>query len=491
MTQRALPISILILFISAIWIVFDQHGAINNDGVLYLQQAHLFALGETQQAMQLYPWPFFSYFIAQLHQLSSLTLQNAAQLINVLAFVIASYFFLKTLLLISQEKLVLPAGLLVLLTSIPIMDDYLPMLLRDNGMWAGLTAGIYFYLRWLQTPLVKHALLFQLCLIVGALFRPELFVFNLIIPLASIWLKPHTLNKSQAFFLSGLLIMMGFIVAIFALGYLALSGQLAQLHTGRLMEIYQRPLAMMSELLSPLPMQIQANEYLKLLIDQHALGLKYTFILYVIFAKWLSTVGLLHLSTAYLAIRQRLLDATFIKPLGLLFAVSFAITAINLPVHYILTSRYWVMNLWVVYVISALGLAWLLRALYAGQWRNRRWAKLALILVLIGHMLVVLLDSHRSNPDQQVQNWIKQQGVAIDQLYIDNPRLCFYLGRFDCAAIGLDGAIKQQYPYLILHFYRYQDYQEIAGYEIVEKFPHRKKKPSFVIYRRLSSDHHD
>lgn len=478
-----LPFFLLIL-LASVWVVFDQHGIINNDGVLYLRQANLFAQGDIEAAKAIYPWPFFSYLIAQVHLLSGLSLLYSAQLINIVLFVVAFYFFLKSLTLISKESSILLAGFLVIVTSIPILDDYMPMLMRDNGMWAGFTAGLYFYLQWHKSPTVLNALLFQFCFILGAIFRPEIIMLNLIIPIASLWVKPTNVSKSAAFAVSGLFLWAGALLGLLYLGYHAMNGDLANLNTGRLLELYERPKAVLENLLSPLPMSITTDyHYLHVMMDDHALALKYLFIAYVVAYKWVAVLGFLHLAAAYIAIKRRLVSPQFVKPLLLVFVISFAITAINLPTNYILSRRYWVMNLWVVYLVSALGLAFVIRELFTGAWKRIWWAKVAFVALILGYMAVVLFDSHGKNPDMETVTWLKLHQVDVSKTYIDNKRVCFYLGSFDCESIGIDQAKQAAYPFLVLYFDRYQDMVEVEGYEVVKKvFDHNK--PAFVIYQK-------
>lgn len=484
MNNRSLPFFILLLIIASAWVVFDQHGIINNDGVLYLRQANLFAQGDIEAAKAMYSWPFFSYLIAQVHVLSGISLLYSAQLINIVLFVAACYFFLKSLMLISKEQSILLAGFLVIVTSIPILDDYMPMLMRDNGMWAGFTAGLYFYLQWHKAPTVINALLFQICFILGAIFRPEVIILNLLIPIASLWVRPANVSRSAAFGVSGLLLWLGGLLGLVYLGYHAMSGDLANLNTGRLLELYERPKAVIENLLSPLPMGITTDyHYLHVMMDDHALALKYLFITYVVAYKWVAVLGFLHLAAAYIAIKRRLLSPQFVKPLLVVFVISFAITAINLPTNYVLSRRYWVMNLWVVYLVSALGLAYVIRELFTGAWKRLWWAKIAFVALMLGYMAVVLFDSHRKNPDMEAASWLKAHQVDVSRTYIDNKRLCFYLGSFDCESVGIEQAKQSAYPYLVLYFNRYQDVIEVDGYQVAHQVLDHDR-PAFVIYKK-------
>ena len=132
---------VLLILVSVLIIVFQQ-GAINRDGIRYITQSQYIVEGNWDKAMAVYNWPFFSILIAGLHQLTELSLQYVAHTINVTLFVLAGFFFIKNVTLVSHNKTPVFFATLILLTSIPLMDDYLGMILRDQGQWAGFMMGV-------------------------------------------------------------------------------------------------------------------------------------------------------------------------------------------------------------------------------------------------------------------------------------------------------------------------------------------------------------
>ena len=153
--------NIVLLTLISIFVILLQQGAINRDGILYLTQSQYIAEGNWEKAMTVYNWPFFSILIASLQKFTGLSLQYAAHTIDVTSFVIASFFFIKNVTLVSRNKTTVFFATLILLTSIPIMDDYLGMVLRDQGQWAGFMMGVYGYLRWINNPRWSWALFWQ------------------------------------------------------------------------------------------------------------------------------------------------------------------------------------------------------------------------------------------------------------------------------------------------------------------------------------------
>ena len=148
----------LLIMLIAMWSVVIQDGHINRDGLLYLKQAYLIAEGDWKDGLALYPWPFFSILIAIFHKVSGLHLQVVAHLIDLALFGIAVWFYLKTLKLIYKQKNIIFYGGIILLSFIPIMDDYVGMVLRDHGLWAGCMMGTYFYFVYLKDKAFKNNL---------------------------------------------------------------------------------------------------------------------------------------------------------------------------------------------------------------------------------------------------------------------------------------------------------------------------------------------
>ena len=132
----------LVIILFATWSIYIQDGQINRDGLLYLKQAYLISEGSWKEGLALYPWPFFSILIAIFHKITNLHLQVVAHGVDLLLFGITTLFYLKTLQLIyNKEKQILFYGGIILLSFIPIMDDYVGMVLRDHGLWAGCMMG--------------------------------------------------------------------------------------------------------------------------------------------------------------------------------------------------------------------------------------------------------------------------------------------------------------------------------------------------------------
>jgi hypothetical protein len=285
--KQSVIFCILILALLAGYIIWSQQGEINRDGVLYLTQAQFLVEGNVTKAMKIYHWPLFPILIAKLHLSSGLTIQYAAHVINVGLFLLAAFFYLKSITFISNKKLSPLFGLVILLTSIPVVDDYLSMVLRDQGMWAGFMMAVYGYLRWINTSRWLWALLWQAGFLFGALFRPECLIFNIFLPLT------HQLfivksERIKAFIQSVSIPLVGLL--LLPILWFMSNIDLTSINFTRLNEIITRPRRFLNIMLQPLAIETQ-NVYLKVLIADFAISFKYFFLSYVVVGRGIRTAA--------------------------------------------------------------------------------------------------------------------------------------------------------------------------------------------------------
>lgn len=479
--QSALPY-ILVLLALSLWAVYYQHGEINDDGGLYVRQAYLFAHGDFQSGLKLFPWPLFGLLIGGVHALTKLPLILSAHLVDVSCFLIASLFYFKTLRLITSSANSLLAGCLVLLTAIPLMDDYLPMVLRDHGMWMGFMAGLYFYIKWQRSGGIKAGMLWQASFILGGLFRPEVLVLNLLLPINSAFNPPKSLSPWRAFWESISLIF----IATFCLLLLALIRGIENLSLGRLPELINRPLAFVREIFSPMPITTN-NVYLKSAISDYPILHKLSFISILAVYKILTGVGMLALVTSFFAIQKDLIKKPDLKVLKVLFYLTFIVSLSNLILTYVDTSRYWMMSYWLIYLIAGVGLAdWLTKIKTMNQSKNWFW-RLLLCLVIIAQLWTVLFDSNPHRPiESEVVVWLEEHKINPREVFINDRRLIVHAERYDLIedSTEISEESLKSFAYIALRFSEFE-----ANQALLESFQTLATitdgtKPRFVILQR-------
>ena len=430
-------LSILIIFVSIIS-VLNENGAVNRDAVLYLRQAYYFSNFLWAEGLQIYPWPFFSLLVGIVHNFFNLGLQQSAHIINLLLFGTTTFFYLKSIQLIYSKKNYIFYGGILLITFIPIMDDYIPMILRDHGFWAGCMSGTYFFLKnrkFKQNFLTS--ILWQISFFIAFLFRPEAIVFLIFLPLGSYFFNKE--EKSQRLFHDYILVIFFIIISLFFL--MIFGHEFSLFNNTRLTELVLRPLSFLSQFFLPLPLYSE-NYFLSELLKDYSSVITLSVLLSILFYKWLTGFGFFHGVLLLYSLKNFKEYNTHIV---FLITISFFIVSVNLFNVYVLTNRYWVFH-------------WLLVLIFLTPVYSRLCEKsniflkyIFIIIIPLILLLNVLIDSSK-NADFEVVTFIKENNLKNVDLS-NHDRIHYYLYRDIPKLIVDKDAKKYRYG---MDFYEYR-----------------------------------
>jgi len=475
---------IFLLCIISILIIYLQYGEVNRDGVMYLTQAQFMVDGNWDKALKIYNWPFFAVIIYYTHTATGISIQNSAHLIDLSFFIAAAFFFLKIIQFIGRGKVSPFYGLVILLTSIPLMDDYLSMILRDHGQWAGFMLGVYAYLRWIEKQNWSWAVLWQFGFLFGTLFRPECLLFIIFLPLThQLFLNPE--GRLKSFLQSIGLSLFGLLVLYFLSIFSLINFQ--DIKLGRLNEIIDRPQQFLQNLTQPLQISTDIF-YLKVLLADFASSFKYFFLSYVLIYKWIAGVGLLHFGLFFIALKQKVVKQPFVTGLLIFLILSGLITTINLYTTFVIANRYWVMNWWIMFIFATFGLHYLWLFLKKSKHPKKKWFQYSLVAILFIYFLNILIDKPEKHFEQAAVDWVKEQQFDVNHIYFNDQRIAFYSGVIPYDPLSLDHAMNViQYPYLILRYNRFDEIKLLQNYKPIKFFP-TEDKPKLIIFKRVNHD---
>jgi hypothetical protein len=210
---------LLSLLLSYIAIATD--GFINHDGVFYGDAAKQLLRNGVAAAFQAYQWPFFSFLIAGVHTVTGLSIEASAHLINILFLSISCLLFLKI-----YQKITFGHGSLwvaaFLILNLVGISTYREDIMRDFGYWCFFLAGFYSLLTYLEFPRWRTAMLFQLFMLLGFLFRVEAVAVMALAPFA-VFLKEGSLKEKLKqiwpLYSIYLLLIAGVVLAYFVVGH--------------------------------------------------------------------------------------------------------------------------------------------------------------------------------------------------------------------------------------------------------------------------------
>jgi hypothetical protein len=419
----------LVIILVAIWSVVIQDGHINRDGLLYLKQTYLIAEGSWKEGLDLYPWPFFSILIAIFYKVSGLHLQVVAHAIDLVLFGIAVWFYLKTLKLIYKQQHIIFYGGIILLSFIPIMDDYVGMVLRDQGLWAGCMMGTYFYFVYLKENNFKNNLLWQLSFVFAGLFRPEAFVFLVLIPILHIFLflnqQSKWLNIKQ--FIQHYVVVLGYALYVLINKVMMHSGEVVSDQGGRLGEFIPRLLNFFKQITSPLPITSD-HPYLNDLLTNYPLTITVGLLLAILIVKWIKGIGLLIVGLLFYGFNRRLqndLNGTIKVSLYFFIGISFVLVAINLFNVYVLTNRYWGFHWFWLFIFVTPFLADFFQAKNSSI---RIYVKPLVIIFIVASIMSSLIDSQKRNIEAEATEYLKNLGSVDSVKLMGAERVGYYSG---------------------------------------------------------------
>ena len=168
------------LFLSFVNVITDD--LINSDGILYSEVATIFFDGNWRGALAHFSWPFYPLLVGAVSKITFLDFEITAQLINAGLLSLLVYMFIRCSQLMGGDKLVVICAGVLLLTNVTL-NGYRDLVIRDHGYWAMFFTALYFFLKYYQTKLTKHALGFGISILIAMLFRIEGIVFALLAPL--------------------------------------------------------------------------------------------------------------------------------------------------------------------------------------------------------------------------------------------------------------------------------------------------------------------
>ena len=168
----------------SVWCVLTND-VINDDGILYVHTARLFAEGNATvalDAMGSSRWPFYPWLIAVSGQSFGIDLEWAAHALNAIALAIAAIFFLAIIRELRPQRTILILAALIFLIF-PTVNEYRDQIIRDQGYIAWYLASVWTFLRYYLHPSFVRGMLWLVAAIVAALFRIEGVAFLLLLPL--------------------------------------------------------------------------------------------------------------------------------------------------------------------------------------------------------------------------------------------------------------------------------------------------------------------
>jgi len=166
------------------YLAISTDNLLNHDGIYFMNAAKTYLRDGFAAMLKVFPWPFFSWLVANLHQVSWFPhIEQTAHFINALFIAITCILFIRIYAEITNNEGSLWVAAILVLTFVGL-NKYRADLMKDFGYWCFYLAGFYCLLSYYKRPNWVAAIGWQLFMGLAFLFRIEGLVIIALGPLA-------------------------------------------------------------------------------------------------------------------------------------------------------------------------------------------------------------------------------------------------------------------------------------------------------------------
>lgn len=457
---------LILLSLFTSFLIFVDIDYLNKDGAMYIKQAFFFENDQKFEANSLYNWPFYSYFILWIKKISGLPLLYAAKLLN---FILLILLF-KTILDISKKvikKYAYPSIFITTISSVFLFDNYINMVIRDIGYWAFFFLGFNSYLNYLTHKKIKYFFITILFIIFCSLFRIEGIVFLFVIFIYELY-KSIILKKISKHYFFYIFIFVILSVLFLSL-YFNNFGQILYL---RIEENLNKIFFVFSKNNSEFYISSD-NYYLNKLLQDYYFGFFIIFYIYIALFKWIGGYGLFHILLIFSYIKNKLI-IKFNKIFIFSFSISIFLVLVNFITTDVITTRYLVLSFLIINFYAARYISYMF---FDNGISN--FYKSFLYILFIFNLLLIFTDKEKINLQKEVALWVSNNNIKLDDIYIEDDRINYYLNNFSSLSFEYTYLISNsQKKYIILS--SDIDHQTITTYNLLRSIP--ISKPKYNIY---------
>jgi hypothetical protein len=425
-----------------IWIM-----PINNDGILYVTTARLYAQGEFTEALNAYRWPAYPMLIAGLASAAHIDALAAAHIINTATTAMTALVFVTMVHRLTANRAIVLAAIILLFAN-HSLNVLRGAIVRDHLFLLFMAAGVWFQLRDCRRPNPGDKGGFIACSLTAALFRVEALAFLVLIPLLRMLFESSNRRHRLVTFIATCLV-----IAAVPLGLAAWFGlnPLTQMDS-LFSDAMNRIDTLRSDVLAPFASGRATLTYVSIVIALATTGL-------------ISGIGLLNVALAaggaWLTKEVRRSDFFYLAILYLVVGATIALTQVF--VHIIYDAPRHAAILALVFTLPA-SLA-LVEAFV--WWKTARPSALAagLTAVTVGLMAYGLIGGLRFYDSNRfiyaAVDWVKSAAPLNARVLSNNNQILFYGGfdGYDPAFLLATGHAKslaglkhwQEYDLVVLH----------------------------------------
>jgi hypothetical protein len=414
-TNKFLPVIFFICIAMCASLVSSNY--LNRDGALYIFQAHYINQENYEWAEYLYKSTWYAYLIAMLSKITSLPYLYSAKIINLLSLLTSTYFFFRISEKLLNKKNLEWAAILSLLISIPIMDKYFPMVIRDHLFISFILIGVYFSLQFLDFGKYKDFLILSAGFVISGFFRPEGWVLFIIAIVFFLFTKSK-LSKTALYYIFIAMLTVFLCVLLNEVNMLPRFDEIGSRITNLGSSYKNIP----SELML-FPVEYHNNSPFINIVSVMIISVK----------KWLYSFGFISFLFFIFGVKKYVNNVQknyLLYFILIIFLSSIVIPVINFISTHIMTSRYYLLSYWIANFFVVISMYDFLYN--KNQILNRPIIKYAALALIIISLLNIFIDQIKENELlHEVEQWSRDHGIDLNQCWIDDYRLRVQLNAFN------------------------------------------------------------
>jgi hypothetical protein len=486
---RYTPIFLLLLLY--LFLIFQDFNTINKDGVIYLTQAEILNEKNIYDAFQIYPQILYSVLILLVKKLFFVSTYISALIVNSILYFIFIFYFLKiSELIIENSTRVRFASFFIIISSIPLLDNYVSMIIRDHGMWACFTAGMFFHIKYLKNLSYKNIFLGQAFYFLGSLFRIELIILYIISPLISFLINKKNISNILKYFfiVYFLFILAAFFLLIFNIFY----GISFDFLTNKSNIFYR-----LKNILFYLK-DIEVfgnNSNLNHILSSYQNHISLLLVNYVFLLKFISGIGITCVPLYFFILNIYILERSVRIFLFTTLIISLSVVYVNFLTDFVLTTRYLISTFIVLYIFSVCGFENYFRNFFNFNLSRNKIFHFFIFILFIINFLFIIIDTKKSNIEKISGNWINANLDINELIFFESARIAFY-SEYDLKKLvtyeylhnknfDLSEYLEDYSPKYVVLNHENKLVLNCCDYQKIKTFTSDDKKKNVIIYENL------
>jgi len=477
-------VGIISIMLTCIIMLYQQPFGV--DGIIYLKAAKIFLQHGLKASMQIYNWPFYSILIAMTTKIFSLSILNAAYVLNAILDIVTVCAFVAILKKLGAKTLLQLLGALLLITN-PYFNHFRIHILKGHGYYAFALLAIFWLMQYATTHNWRYTISWNIAIIIAILFRIEGTILLAGLPLI-LFLQPAKNLRTKINLVGKTYVIPIVIILILISIYFILFFKHALASMGHLTETFNQ---LQTRIISIWYNFSHTKELLRtdLLSSSMPAGHGVTYfltggILGSLIGTMIEVTGVLYILLLLFCIWKNVINCQ--REIKNIWLMSLGLTLI-IPLWFFLQNNFLSGRYVALFSLLAfLSLPFALQKIYI-NWKERKpcltGSKWIFPLIIIWILLITIDGIGHFGPSKTyiitAGRWINNNTPAATKLCCNDPQLFYYADRSGTLNSNVKKLMKHKCNYLALKIPRYV-HQSSSLHNAIMNFKNHRGDAAYI-----------